>query len=239
VSRRAALVVAAITLAASGTGCGAPATKRAHHTTRRPLALPDLVARVRSGVVRVEVETCSQSDVGTGFIISPGRIATVDHVVDGALSITLVRFGKVVGSATVIGADPQADLALLKTDAPLDGYRFSLANRAPRIGESVAALGYPLGLPLSVSTGAVSGADRTITIDGVKRRGLLQTDAPLNPGNSGGPLLEVGTGRVLGLVDARNANGAGLGFAVSIATARPPLQAWNLAPQPQPAESCT
>jgi serine protease Do len=97
---------------------------------------------------------------------------TVEHVVDGAQSIQLKRSGKVVATATVVGSDVARDVALLRTDRPNAGYEFKGARRSPRPGEPVVALGFPPGLPLSLSPGLVSGSDRVIEIDGIKRRKL-------------------------------------------------------------------
>src|SRR5262249_1331511 len=153
---------------------------------------------------------------------------------DGASAITIKRDGKILTSATVIGSDTDADVALLRTDAPISGFRFKLADRRPRLAEDVAAIGFPLGLPLSVDPGTVSGSDRTVEIDGIKRTQVIQTDAALNPGNSGGPLISVADGRVVGLVDLKNLDASGVGFAVSTDVAQPLIDAWTLAPQPEP-----
>ena len=98
-------------------------------------------------------------------------------MVDGAAGIDLKRNDKHLGSATVIGEDPARDLALLQTKQPIPGYRFTLAGRAPRLAEQVAALGFPLCLPLTVTQGSVSGLGRSIPISNVTRRQLVQTDA--------------------------------------------------------------
>ena len=102
-----------------------------------------------------------------------------------------------LGVATVIGADVDRDLALLSVKKPISGYVFVLSPKAPRLGDDVAALGYPLGLPLTLTRGPVSGMNRTQEIDGIRRRSLVQTDAELNHGNSGGPLLLADTGAVV------------------------------------------
>ena len=189
-------------------------------------------------MIRIQAQTCAGSDIGTGFLLSPTLVATVDHVVSGASQIELLQGGVKVATGTVIGEDQARDLALVRSNAPIVGYHFSLATRAPQVGESVAAFGFPLGLPLTVTKGSVSGLDRTIPIEGVSRRNLVQTDTALNPGNSGGPLISTGTGQVLGLVDAKNLNASGIGFAVSSAVAGPLLAAWKISAQPAGAPSC-
>ena len=201
-------------------------------------SLPALVAKVQSGIIRIEANGCSTLDTGTGFLISPRLVATVEHVVDGATSIKLIRSGKTLAFGTVIGDDPERDVALVQASKPLSGYKFTFANTAPALGDSVAALGFPLGLPLSVSPGAVSGTSRTIPIDGIDRRELIQTDAPVNPGNSGGPLLSMDTGQVDGLIDLGTTQANGIAFAVSAQVARPLIEAWEVAPQTGPPQIC-
>jgi hypothetical protein len=197
-----------------------------------------LVADTRSGVIRIEATGCAEEDIGTGFLISPTLVATVDHVVAGATEISLVRDGKTLATGTVIGDDPARDVALVQSSKPLSGNIFKFDSTAPVLGESVAALGYPLGLPLSVSQGSVSGTDRTVPIDGIERGDLVQTDAALNPGNSGGPLLDADTGRVVGLIDLGAVGAQGISFAVSAQVAQPLLDAWEASPQAVPATTC-
>ena len=201
-------------------------------------SLADTVARVRSGVVRIETDTCTESGVGTGFLIGPRHVVTVEHVVSDAARIIIKRQGKAVARATVIGVDPARDLALVRLDQPVAGYRFRFARKTPRVGDEVAALGFPLGLPLTLTKGTVSGLDRTVPIEGINRRRMIQTDAALNPGNSGGPLLAVATGEVIGLVDAGNPDAQGISFAVSGSVAEPLVRTWQRAPQPVPLADC-
>ena len=193
---------------------------------------------MRSGVVRVNVETCDGLGTGTGFLISPRHVATVEHVVDGASKITLSRSRNNLGQAKVIGVDKDRDLALLVLDKPVKGQALDFETDAPRLGQEVVALGHPLGLPLTATRGTVSGLNRTIEIEGIKRRALVQTDAEVNHGNSGGPLISGQTGDVVGLVDLGSTDVNGIAFAVSSEVARPLLDAWRAAPQPHPLAKC-
>jgi S1-C subfamily serine protease len=170
--------------------------------------------------------------------VKPHLVATVQHVVDGAQTIKLKRNGKLLGTATVIGSDRDRDLALLRTKKAITGYDFGFAGKAPRLGEDVAAIGFPLGLPLTVTKGSVSGLGRAIPIDGLKRRNMVQTDAAVNHGNSGGPLLSTETGEVVGLVDLGSTAASGIAFAVSANVAAPLLEAWAVAPQPAAQNIC-
>jgi S1-C subfamily serine protease len=242
-----ALLVIAMTLGSSLAACGGttnpPAgssAKKATSSTTTAITdqLATLVSTTQSGIVRIETTTCAASEVGTGFLIGPRLVATVEHVVDGAVNIRLKQNGKTVGVGTVIGEDPTRDVALVRTSVPLHGHVLKLASRAPRLGETVAALGFPFGLPLTVTQGSVSGLGRTIPINGINRQNLVQTDAAINPGNSGGPLISVDTGEVVGLVDLGATQANGIGFAVSAVVAQPVLNAWTAAPQTVPSANC-
>jgi putative serine protease PepD len=166
----------------------------------------------------------SGTATGTGFVIdSSGNIVTAAHVVDGASSITVTFQDGTTRHATLVSKDDATDVALLKVDAsgltlhPLElGSSSSLA-----VGDAVAAIGDPFGYQRSISTGIVSGLDRTVDApNGFTVAHAIQTDAALNPGNSGGPLLDP-SGKVVGIVDQIATNGgsdqsAGVGFAVPI-----------------------
>jgi S1-C subfamily serine protease len=238
-------LVLAFVLASLLAGCGGGAHKGVGGppATTVPLAHPkalgftQLVARVRTGIVRIETSTCAGEFVGTGFLLTPRLIATVEHVVDGAFVITLKQNGRIVGTGTVVGEDTARDVALVESSRPIRGYRFKITARSPQLGEDVAAIGFPLGLPLTVTRGSISGLDRTIPIGGIERRKLVQTDAPVNPGNSGGPLM-TDAGQVVGLIDLGTTQANGLAFAVSGAVAAPLLAAWGSALQPVGAPSC-
>jgi serine protease Do len=226
--------------ATSSSSAASATATAATSTATRPSAinLADLVAKVQSGIIRIETTTCQGEAIGSGFLIGPRLVATVEHVVDGATFITLKRSGSIVATGTVIGEDTYRDVALIRTDRPIHGFRLTLAPRAPRLGEDVAALGFPFGLPLTVTRGTTSGLDRTIPINGINRTRLVQTDASANPGNSGGPLLSVQTGEVVGLVDLLATQAHGIAFAVSAQVAGPLLQDWAASPQPVSTTSC-
>jgi S1-C subfamily serine protease len=202
------------------------------------VSLPDLIQKIRSGIVRIDVTGCGFKGAGTGVLVGPREVVTVEHVIHSARGIRIVRDGKVLAKAIVIGSDGARDLALLRTTAAISGYRLRISTNAPRLGDSVAVIGYPLSLPLSVTKGTVSGLARVIPIHGVKRRGLIQTDAAVNPGNSGGPVLLLPSGKVVGLVDLGSLRVNGVAFAVSGKVAAKLVDAWKAAPQPLPAARC-
>ena len=146
---RVALAGLCATALGVASGYGGHAATEAPLSAARFDSLPDLVAKVRSGVVRIETHTCSGDIIGTGIVLGARRIATVEHMVDGAATIQIKRNGKLLATASVIGSDKSRDLALLATSQSVTGYRFQFADRAPRLAERVEVLGYPLGGSLS------------------------------------------------------------------------------------------
>lgn len=221
-----------------GSSPAASATPAARPTPAptQPQDFATVYAREGSGVVRIQVLGCSDSGIGTGFLLSPTLVATVDHVVTNSLVVSLIDAGQHT-TGQVIGYDPQQDLALVRSSTPLSGYHFHFAATAPRVGDRVAAVGFPIGGPITLTQGGVSGVNRAITVDGQHRTGLIETDAPVNPGNSGGPLL--GTdGSVIGLVDARNTTASGIAYALPASQAEPAMLAWQRNPMPVPPTNC-
>ncbi|MEN3283755.1 MAG: hypothetical protein V7607_4895 [Solirubrobacteraceae bacterium] len=161
---------------------------------------------------------------GTGFVVDgSGHIVTAAHVVDGASSITVTFQDGTTRKATLLGKDNATDVAVLSVDASgLTLHPLTLGSSASlQVGDSVAAIGDPFTYQRSMSTGIVSGLDRTISApNGFTVAHAIQTDAALNPGNSGGPVLDA-SGKVIGIVDQIATNGSsdtssGVGFAVPI-----------------------
>jgi S1-C subfamily serine protease len=163
--------------------------------------------------------------LGSGVIIdSQGDILTAFHVVQGASSIEVSFADGTNSTASVASSDAGHDIAVL-TPSTLPAVVVPAAlGDAPQIGDEVFVVGNPLDLVASLSAGVVSGLNRTFTPpDGPSLSGLIQFDAAVNPGSSGGPLLNA-KGQVIGIVTglanpAGNDEFAGIGFAVPIATA--------------------
>jgi len=159
--------------------------------------------------------------LGSGFIISPsGYIVTNDHVVNGEQSLTVTLDDGVRLPARVVGTDPRADLAVLKVDAghPLPFLRFGNSSDVAA-GQWVLAMGNPFGLGGTVTAGIVSALGRDIG-DGSER--FIQTDAPINKGNSGGPLFNL-RAQVIGVntaIFSPSGGSVGIGFAIPSNTAR-------------------
>ena len=152
---------------------------------------------------------------GTGFIISDvGYLVTNAHVLADssgnlASSIRAITFNQVTKNAEFIGHNNRFDIALLKISGNYDPLRFANSNNI-QIGENVIAIGNPLGLQFSVTEGIVSAVHRE-GINGVDA--YIQTDAALNPGNSGGPLINK-EGKVIGINNFKIGSGENLGFAL-------------------------
>jgi putative serine protease PepD len=161
-----------------------------------------------------------QTQTGSGFVVDPGGlILTNDHVIAGTQTIT-VAFGKNLDEsrpASVVYADPSEDLALLKIETTgLKLVALPLGDSsAVTVGDPVYAIGNPYGLDRTLTTGVISALDRTISApNGASIDNVIQTDAALNPGNSGGPLLD-GLGRVVGVnsqIASGGQDGSGGGF---------------------------
>lgn len=192
--------------------------------------LPGLVERVRPSVVRIEARTGSgfgSQGVGTGLMIDrEGNILTNFHVIDGARTVTVDLTDGTQAPATVVGTDPGNDLAIVKASLPANKIvpaRLGDSD-AVRVGEPVFAIGNPFGLAFTVTSGIISGRERERSaVDGRPIRNVLQTDAAVNPGNSGGPLFNA-RGEVVGInTSIENPTGqrvfVGIGFAVPSNTA--------------------
>jgi serine protease Do len=195
-----------------------------------PASFAELYRQAGDGVIRIETTACDGGGVGSGFLLAPALVATVAHVVRGAFSVVL-RQGTSTATGTVVGYDLSHEVALVRSSVPLSGHVFTMADSQPAVGTEVAAIGYPLAAPESLSKGTVSGLDRPITTESGSLTGLIQTDTPINPGNSGGPLLTA-DGTVVGLVEAKNTAASGIGYAVPTTHAKSLLEGWQAAPVP-------
>ena len=158
--------------------------------------------------------------IGSGFVIHPdGYIVTNAHVVRQADKITVALADQSTHSAKLISSDRGLDLAVLRIDPPgRTKLAFLPLGRSDdlMVGETVIAIGNPLGYANSLTTGVISAVNRTLDFrGGVKVRDLIQTDAPINPGNSGGPLLNI-KGELIGINTAIRADAQNIGFAIPI-----------------------
>ena len=169
-----------------------------------------------------EPEQSEASATGSGFIVDEeGTVVTAAHVVDEASAVKVILQDGTVRSAEVLGVDDATDLAVIRFDPEgIELHPLELGDSSElNVGASVAAIGAPFEYAWSFSTGIVSGLDRTIEApNGFTVSHAIQTDAAVNPGNSGGPLLDA-EGDVIGVVDQIATDGSadqssGVGFAV-------------------------
>jgi putative serine protease PepD len=214
----------------------APATSNAQARTLsgKTLDVAQVVAAVGPSVVSIRSQISNgfvtESAAGTGVIISAdGEVMTNAHVVDGASSVKVTLAGESQSrDATVVGADTANDLALLKISGVSNLPAATLGKSSDvRVGDDVVAIGNALALKggPTVTRGIVSALDRTLETAEATMTGLIQTDASISSGNSGGPLVDA-TGKVIGINSAVAASGQGasaenIGFAIAIDNARP------------------
>ena len=241
----AAIIVVAIAPAGSSTtrtvsaSTGVAANALASDELTHETLAHTIYERAAPGVVSILASTPStglfggtQSDSGSGIIVSArGLILTNNHVVSGATRIT-VQFGGSGGPtrlARIVGVDASNDLALLsvtRAGLTLSPLRFG-SSAGVRVGDPAFAIGNPYTFDQTLTVGVISALNRTITSpDGASITGVIQTDAAMNPGNSGGPLLD-SAGRVIGVNSqiatdpsgfAQQGSNSGIGFAIPSST---------------------
>jgi S1-C subfamily serine protease len=190
-------------------------------------AVIGVTERVGPAVVRVETGSTApgargRGGLGSGIVISPdGLVLTNSHVVGSSKQIRLRDTEGIVTDAHVLGVDPDTDLALLRADGVRDLSYASLGNsKALRRGQLVVAIGNPLGFESTVTAGVVSALGRSIrSVSGRTIEDVIQTDAALNPGNSGGPLVS-SSAEVIGINTAIINGAQGICFAVASNTAQ-------------------
>ena len=213
-----------------------PAAANAADTTSTTTTVNDVYRRSARSVVEITVTTSSSGGgsegpfgvpqqgsgtaQGTGFVIdSNGNIVTNHHVVEGATSIKVTFADGTTADAKLVGSDATTDLAVIHVDvssSELHPLSFGDSS-ALQVGDAVVAIGDPYGLENTVTAGIVSALDRTITSpNNHPIGGAIQTDAAINSGNSGGPLLDL-SGRVIGVnsqIESSSGGNIGIGFAV-------------------------
>lgn len=196
---------------------------------RKPATSAVVYQQILPSIVTIERKRASRrghgAGFGTGVVVHPsGTILTALHVVERAESIRVTFMDGTKSMAFVAASDPDNDTAILEPARLPEVVVPAVLGGGVRIGDEAYAVGHPLQLVDSITSGVISGLDRSVEgNNGRKLRGLIQFDAAVNPGSSGGPLLNRG-GQVVGIVTglanpSRNGAFIGVGFAVPIGTA--------------------
>jgi putative serine protease PepD len=200
------------------------------------LSVNEIYRRASKGVVEIAITSSrptspfggseTQSAQGSGLVYDDrGHIVTNQHVVDGAQSISVKFWNGSTYKATLVGSDASTDLAVLEVDAPSSLlHPLSLGDSSKvTVGDGVVAIGSPFGLEETVTSGIVSALHRSMTApNGFSINDSIQTDAAINHGNSGGPLLDM-QGRVIGVnaqIESDSGGSDGVGFAIPSSTVR-------------------
>lgn len=205
--------------------------------------LPDMVEAVSSAIVNIRTEELASKsseprsgadflrrffsqegeedveafeNIGSGVILDPtGLIVTNEHLISKAVTIRVKFTNRQEYEANVIAADPELDMALLKIEDKKDFPFLAVKKKTVRVGERAIVIGNPYGLSSSVTTGVISALGRNLRINNKIYANLIQTDAAINPGSSGGALLD-SDGHLIGIVTAIYEEGKGIGFAIPI-----------------------
>jgi len=182
-------------------------------------SLSQLYEQVRESVVVIQALVSQTGTVqGSGFVYNyTGQmtIITNNHVIDNAININVTFSNGNTYAASLKGSNPNTDIAVLTTNAPQNEYKplIIVSSSTLKVGDPVIVVSTPYGLEGSMSNGIISALNRTITVDQYTLTNIIQTTAPLNPGDSGGPLMNY-LGHVIGMATAIVQDSQGIGFAI-------------------------
>ncbi len=216
-----ALIVAVVMLFSGGGDSVAAPGPTPTPTPTASLSVSEIYQRVGPSVAVVRT---ARGALGTGVIVTgAGTVLTANHVISDGSAVTVVFADGTRSAAKVATADPKQDIATLTPATLPETVVPATIGGGAEVGGPVVAIGNPLGLTYSVSSGVISALDRTAKTDGGRFTGLIQFDASVNPGSSGGPLLDA-DGNIIGIVISIADPGgddafAGIAFAVPVGTA--------------------
>ncbi len=202
-----------------------------------PATLQSAFEDVRSGVVRLEVAGCDGGSVGTGFAVDDDLLVTAAHVVAGAQVVEVVQ-GTEATAGTVVGIDEGSDVALVRTATELTGAELEFSDDEVRVGDAVAAIGYPEGDALTLHPGTVNAVGRKAVVGEHALHDLVEFDAAVTHGDSGGPVVRT-DGEVVGVVSGGPDDRPGDRLAVSPTTAGPLVERWTADPVPVEVPQCS
>ncbi len=191
--------------------------------------LKDVIFNTQKKVVMIELEDGS---LGSGFLYNDqGDVITNAHVVAGALNVKVKTADARTLTGKVIGIGTDTDIAVVRVPELVGTEPLKLAQKGSAdVGDNVLALGSPLGLQNTITTGIISGVGRDFTIDPYVYTNLYQISAPIAPGNSGGPLIHADTGEVLGINSAMASESNTIGFSIPVAEIQKTVQNWSKTP---------
>ena len=216
-----ALIVAVVMLFSGGGDSVAAPGQTPTPTPTASLSVSEIYQRVGPSVAVVRT---ARGALGTGVIVTgAGTVLTANHVISDGSAVTVLFADGTRSAAKVATADPKQDIATLTPATLPETVVPATIGGGAEVGGPVVAIGNPLGLTYSVSSGVISALDRTAKTDGGRFTGLIQFDASVNPGSSGGPLLDA-DGNIIGIVISIADPGgddafAGIAFAVPVGTA--------------------
>ncbi|WCT55013.1 trypsin-like peptidase domain-containing protein [Paenibacillus kyungheensis] len=207
----------------------ATVTTKATQASKGNPALKDVIFNTQKKVVMIELDDGS---LGSGFLYNKqGDIITNAHVVAGALNVKVKTADARTLDGKVIGMGTDMDIAVVRVPELADTEPLALAqNSNADVGDNVLALGSPLGLQNTITTGIISGVGRDFTIDPYVYTNLYQISAPIAPGNSGGPLIHADTGEVLGINSAMASESNTIGFSIPVSEIQETVQKWSKNP---------
>lgn len=215
-------------LLAAAAQADAPQAAQSPGQVKQPQTRKEIIESSQKRVVTIE----SGDSLGSGFLYnSQGDLLTNAHVVEGSTEVIVRTLNHEEYQGTVIGIGMETDVAVVRVPKMKGMVPLTIARaHKAETGDEILALGSPLGLENTVTTGIVSGVDRSFEIDPYIYNRMIQISAPITHGNSGGPLVDAITGEVLGINSATADEGSGIGFSIPIPSVLGQVEEWSKNP---------